>query len=130
MAEGWLRHLAGDRFESLSAGVSPAGFVHRIASTVMREVGIEIASFRSKSIREFLPAEGTPPDMIISVCDSANEKCPVFPDTVERLLWPVDDPYYSECEGEDLVNEYRRVRDEIRAAIEAGITNGAIGVAK
>lgn len=123
MAEGWLRQLAGSRCESLSAGVRPAGFVHRIAIDVMREAGIEIGRNRSKSIREFMPPEGIAPDLIVSVCDSAAQNCPTFPGDVNRLHWPVDDPYYSECEGEDLINEFRRVRDEIRAAIEAGIVS-------
>lgn len=126
MAEGWLRHLAGDRFEYLSAGVAPAGFVHRIAIQVMQEVGIDISRCRSKSIREFLPPAEIVPDVIISVCDKAANRCPVFPEHVERWLWPFDDPYYSECEGEELVSEFRRVRNEIRAAIEEELANGTL----
>ncbi|MBM3972250.1 MAG: arsenate reductase ArsC, partial [Planctomycetes bacterium] len=64
MAEGWLRHLAVDRFESLSAGAKPAGYVHPLAVQVMREAGVEIAQQFSKHIREFLPPQGTPPDLI------------------------------------------------------------------
>jgi len=128
MAEGWLRHLAGDYCESLSAGAAPAGFVHKLAILVMQELGIDISKQKSKSIREFLPPQGSPPDLIISVCDSASENCPVFPGEVDRLHWPFDDPYYSECEGEDLINEFRRVRNEIRAAIETGLENGAMGI--
>lgn len=128
MAEGWLRDLAGSRCESLSAGVSPAGFIHQHAISVMGEVGIDISTQRSKSIRDFLPPTGTPPDVIISVCDSAAQRCPVFPEDVERLHWPVGDPYYSRCEGEDLLNEYRRIRDEIRAAIKSGIANGTLAL--
>lgn len=126
MAEGWLRYLAEDRCESLSAGASPAGFIHKHAVTVMKEAGIDVSRQRSKSIQEFMPPEGIPPDMVISVCDSASQKCPIFPAHVERLHWPFDDPYYSECEGDELINEFRRVRDEIRTAIEEGIKNGVL----
>jgi arsenate reductase len=82
MAEGWLRDFAGSRCESLSAGVSPAGFIHQHAISVMSEVGIDISTQRSKSIRDFLPPNGTPPDVIISVCDSAAQRCPVFQRTL------------------------------------------------
>lgn len=128
MAEGWLRHLAGDRCESLSAGVSPAGFIHAHAIAVMDEVGIDISRQRSKSIRSFLSPAGMPPDVIVSVCDSAGQRCPAFPEDTERLLWPVGDPYYSRSEGEELLNEFRRIRDEIKAAIETGIANGTLNL--
>ena len=91
MAEGWLRHLAGNRFESLSAGAKPAGYVHPLAVQVMRESGGDISQQVSKHIREFLPPEGTPPDLIISVCGNAETECPLFPGSVERCYWSFDD---------------------------------------
>ncbi|MCA9081467.1 MAG: arsenate reductase ArsC [Planctomycetaceae bacterium] len=113
MAEGWLRHLAGDRFESLSAGAKPAGYVHPLAIAAMAELGIDISDLRSKHINEFLPPQGAPPDLIISVCSSAEKECPVFPAQVERWHWPFDDPYHAAGTPEEIQQEFRRVRDEI-----------------
>ena len=119
MAEGLLRELGGHRFEALSAGSRPTGYVHPLAIHVMSELGIDIASFRSKSINEFLPPEGTPPDTIISVCSGAEKDCPVFPGMVERLHWPFDDPAHATGTDEEILSEFRRVRDEIRATLES-----------
>ena len=124
MAEGWLRHLAGNRFESLSAGAKPAGYVHPLAVQVMRESGVEISQQVSKHIREFLPPEGTPPDLIISVCGNAEKECPLFPGHVERWHWPFDDPFHAGGSDEQRLAEFRRVRDEIRAKIESGLVAG------
>ena len=93
MAEGFLRHLYGDRFESLSAGAKPAGYVHPRAVTVMAECGIDISMQASKSIHDFVPPGGTPPDVVIGVCSTADKNCPVFPANVERRQWPFDDPF-------------------------------------
>ncbi len=118
MAEGFLRHLFGDRFESLSAGAKPAGYVHAKAIEAMQAVGIDIAQQTSKHINEFLPPDGTPPDLIISVCGSAEKECPVFPGAVERLHWPFDDPFHATGTPEEQAAEFERVRDEIRVAIQ------------
>ncbi|MGH7127259.1 MAG: arsenate reductase ArsC [Planctomycetaceae bacterium] len=125
MAEGLLRALGGERYESLSAGAKPAGFVHPMAVEAMREIGIDISGQRSKSIHEFLPPQGEPPDRIISVCDSAARECPVFPGEVERLHWPFEDPTHAEGSPEDTLAWVRRVRDEIRATIETQLINDA-----
>lgn len=113
MAEGLLRHLSEDRFEALSAGANPAGDVHPLAVRAMQELGIDISGQASKHINEFLPPEGEPPDLIISVCSSAEKECPVFPHAVERLHWPFDDPAYAAGTDEEKLVEFRRVRDEI-----------------
>ena len=118
MAEGLLRHLAGDRYGSLSAGAKPAEFVHPLAIAAMREIGIDISGQTSKSITEFLPPEGNPPDLIVSVCDSAAEQCPVFPGPVERLHTAFDDPANANGTEEEIMAVFRRVRDEIKATIE------------
>ena len=118
MAEGFLRHLFGDRFESLSAGAKPAGYVHARAVAVMAECGIDISTQVSKSIRDFLPPQGTPPDVVISVCSTADENCPVFPASVERWQWPFDDPFHATGSELEQMLEFRRVRDEIREQIE------------
>ena len=118
MAEGFLRHMFGDRFTSLSAGSKPSGYVHPLAVTAMSELEIDISDLSSKSIDVFLPPEGTPPDLIISVCSSAEKECPIFPGAVERLHWPFDDPADAEGTDEEKMVVFRRVRDEIKAKLE------------
>ncbi len=118
MGEGLLRHLAGDRYESLSAGANPAGYVHSLAIEVMQELGIDLSTHRSKSINEFLPPEGAPPDVVVSVCDSADQNCPVFPADVERVLMPFEDPAHAEGTDDEKRAVFRRIRDEIQTAIE------------
>ena len=118
MAEGWLRHLAGDRYEALSAGSDPAGSVHPGAVAAMAEVGVDLTGHRSKSIAEFLPPAGRPPDAIVSVCSSADERCPIFPGDVRRIPEPFDDPAHATGTDEEVTAEFRRVRDEIRAMVE------------
>lgn len=119
MAEGFLRALYGDRIEALSAGAEPAGYVHPKAIAAMHEVGIDISQQTSKSIREFLPPAGTLPDVIIGVCSTADENCPVFPAAVERWHWPFDDPFHARGTDEQKDAEFRRVRDQIRDRIVA-----------
>jgi arsenate reductase len=117
IGEGLLRHLGGERFESFSAGSQPAGFVHPLAIRAMAEIGIDISWHRSKSIAEFLPPSGTPPDLVVSVCDTAARECPRFPGNVERLHIPFDDPARASGSEEEKLAVFRRVRDEMRAAI-------------
>ena len=109
MAEGLLRHLAGDRFEVMSAGVSPTQ-VKPEAITAMREIGIDISSHRSKSVDEFSNEQF---DYVITVCDNANEQCPVFPGNAKRIHWSFDDPGAAEGHEDSRLVVFRRVRDEI-----------------
>lgn len=109
MAEGWLRHLAGDRFEVASAGTRPAG-LHPDAVPVMREAGVDIAGHRSKSVSEFLQQ---PFEFVITVCDSAKEACPYFPGKVQRLHWSFPDPAASSGTYEERLAVFRQVRDQI-----------------
>lgn len=125
MAEGLLRELAGGRCEALSAGARPAGYVHPLAVQVMAESGVDIAPQRSKSIDDFLPPRGTPPDLIISVCSNADRDCPVFPAEVARLHWPFDDPAHAVGAEAERLAEFRRVRDEIRARLTVWIREHA-----
>ncbi|GAB4136861.1 MAG: arsenate reductase ArsC [Planctomycetaceae bacterium] len=118
MAEGFLRELGGERFEALSAGANPAGDIHPLAVAVMQEEGIDISGQHSQSINDFLPPAGEPPDLIISVCDSAAEKCPIFPAQVERWHWPFDDPAHAEGTEEERLAFFRRVRDEIKERLQ------------
>lgn len=118
MAEGFLRELGAGRYESLSAGAKPAGYIHPLATLAMKEVGIDISGQKSKSIADFLPPQGEPPDVIVSVCDAAAKECPTFPGQVERIQMPFDDPAHAQGTDEEKMACFRRVRDEIRAAIE------------
>jgi arsenate reductase len=117
MAEGFLRHLAGDRFEVASAGIDPKG-VNPLAIAAMREVGIDISGHRSKTAGSLL---GQHFPYVITVCDNANERCPVFPGVLTRLHWPLEDPAKATgSEGERLA-VFRRVRDEIGRRVRAFI---------
>ena len=106
MAEGLLRNLAGDRFEVFSAGTI-ASFVRPQAIAVMNEIGIDISGHRSKSADEFLDDEF---DRVITVCDHANQRCPIFSGPAKRLHWSIDDPVISGSESEQLA-AFRRARD-------------------
>ncbi len=114
MAEGLLRHLAGDRFEAFSAGTE-ATLVRPLAIKVMAELGIDISRQRSKTLDRYL---SEPFDLVITVCDTAAEACPIFPGAAKRLHWSFEDPSEaSGSEAEQLV-VYRHVRDSIRTRIE------------
>jgi len=109
MAEGLLRHLAGDRFEVASAGVSPTQ-VRSEAITAMREIGIDISRHHSKSVDGFT---GQNFDYVITVCDNANEQCPVFPANTKRIHWSFEDPAAVDGDEQTRLTVFRRVRDEI-----------------
>ena len=118
MAEAILRDRGGSRVESLSAGAKPSGYIHEKAIAAVGEIGLSCEGQRSKTIDEFLPPAGSPPDLIVSVCTNADRDCPVFPMDVERLSWPFDDPAYATGTDEEIMGEFRRVRDEIVARID------------
>lgn len=113
MAEGLLRWMAGDRFEVLSAGVEPSQ-VRPQAIEAMREIGIDISKQHSKSVEEFAEQEF---DYVITVCDNANERCPVFPGQTKRLHWSFDDPAATKGDEAERLAVFRRVRDEIEARL-------------
>ena len=106
MAEGLLRHLAGDRFDVYSAGTSPKG-LHSASIAAMKEVGIDFTGHRSKALDEFL---GQRFDYVITVCDRAKQQCPIFPGAAP-IHWGFDDP--AEAPEEQQAQTFRRVRDEI-----------------
>jgi arsenate reductase len=111
MAEGLLRHDAGDRFTVESAGTKPST-VRPEAITVMKEVGIDITSHRSKHVDEFA---GQDFNYVLTVCDNAKENCPVFFGRATRLHHSIADPAAVEGSEEERLAEFRRVRDELRA---------------
>jgi arsenate reductase len=113
MAEGWLRQLAGDRFEVASAGTHPST-VNPLAIAVMGERGIDISSHRSKSVAEFLDQ---PFDFVITVCDQAAEVCPIFPGPAERIHWSFPDPAAVRGREEERLRAFRQVRDVLEARL-------------
>jgi len=110
MAEGLLRAMASERFEVVSAGVEPST-VRPEAIEVMREIGIDISSHRSKSVDEFTDEQF---DYVITVCDNAREHCPVFPGAAKRIHWSFDDPAAANGDEATRLETFRRVRDEIK----------------
>ena len=112
MGEGWVRHDLGDRVEVSSAGTRPS-FVHPRAVEVMAEAGIDISAHASKSVESL---KAIPFDLVVTVCDSAREACPVFPGATRTVHHAFDDPAAA-GPGDDALPVFRRVRDEIRAVL-------------
>jgi arsenate reductase len=117
MAEGWARHLKGEVIEAHSAGVDPHG-MDPLAVQVMAEAGVDIAGQRSKHVDELKDVAF---DYVVTVCDRANEACPIFSGRTKRVHAGFDDPprLAKGAQNEDeALGHYRRVRDEIRAFVE------------
>ena len=117
MAEGWTRHLKSDLIEPYSAGVEPHGLDPR-AVKVMAEAGVDISQHRSTNVTEVI---GIDFDFVVTVCDQANEHCPVFPGKTGVVHAGFDDPPRLAQDSrteEEALNHYRRVRDEIRRYVE------------
>ncbi len=110
MAEGLLRRDAGDQFEVFSAGVEPTA-VKPLAIKAMSEAGVDISGQRSKSVDELAGQEF---DYVITVCDNANQQCPMFPGKTERIHWSIADPAEAKGNEEEQLNIFRRIRDELR----------------
>ena len=113
MAEGWARHLKGDIFDVFSAGVEAHG-LDPIAVKVMAEAGVDISGHRSKLVTELLD-QGI--DYVVTVCDHAAEVCPRFPGKAKTIHHSFQDPpalAKNAKNEEEVLNIYRRVRDEIR----------------
>jgi arsenate reductase len=112
MAEGWVRHRLGDTWEVHSAGTQPAAYVHPLAIRAMLEAGVDISQHEPKSVQRFLRQ---PWDLVVTVCDSANESCPSFPGRVgERIHVGFHDPSFTPGSDEERMAAFRRTRDEIR----------------
>lgn len=113
MAEGWARHLLGDKVEAYSAGIKAHG-LNRVAVQVMQEAGVDISGQRSKTLQRL---EHVDFDYVVTVCDSASETCPVFPGNAKKIHRGFDDPpklAATAQSDEEAVAHYARVRDEIR----------------
>ena len=114
MAEGLVNSLYADRFQASSGGTE-ATMVHPAAIRVMAEIGIDLSAQRSKSVNEFIDQ---PFDHIVTVCDNARQGCPFFPGGKEYLHHTFEDPAACTGTDEEVLNCFRRSRDEIRAWIE------------
>jgi arsenate reductase len=114
MAEGIVNHYLGDRFQAFSAGTE-ATRVNPLAIQVLSELGIDISGHRSKTLDEFA---GEKFDYVITLCGSANERCPIFFGGVRRIHIGFDDPSQVNGTPEEVLPEFRRVRDDIRSRLE------------
>ena len=119
MAEAFLRALAGERFGVASAGTE-ATRVHPFAIQAMDEVGIDMAGHTSKFLDPLLDK---PVDYLITVCDSANDRCPVFPGRTTRIHWSFSDPSQATGTDQERLQAFRRVRDQIQARLRQWLEN-------
>jgi arsenate reductase len=116
LAEGILHAAAGDLVEVHSAGSKPAGYVHPKAIQVLKEIGIDISDHTSKHMNDFLDKKIT---TVITVCGNADQACPMFPGQVNRHHWGFDDPAHATGTEEEILAQFRRVRDQIQLVFEA-----------
>ncbi len=116
MAEGLLRAAAGDLVEVRSAGSKPAGVVNARAIQVMKEIDLDISGHRSKPVSEFF---NQPVATVITVCGDADDACPMFPGRSIRHHWGFTDPGQATGTEEEIMREFRRVRDEMKRVFDA-----------
>ena len=121
MAEGLLRHLAGERFDVQSAGTEPVP-VNPGAIETMSEIGIDISAHESKAVKPFL---GQHFGYVITVCDRASERCPIFPGAVKRLEWNLPDPAVVEGSASVRQQAFRSVRDQLAEHIREFVNSDA-----
>jgi arsenate reductase (thioredoxin) len=118
MAEGLLRHLAGDQMEVASAGTKPS-VVNPLAIEAMQERGIDISQHRSKHLNEYLSQLF---DYVITVCDNAAETCPMFPGKAERIHWSFPDPAAVQGDDEQKRDSFRQVRGALETTLQNWLT--------
>jgi arsenate reductase len=114
MAESLWNQLGQGKWEAVSAGSKPSGYVHPLAIKAMESIGVDISTARSKHVDEF---GDKPFDLVVTVCDNAKESCPFFPNAKRTLHWPFEDPAEFEGSDEERQAGFARVRDEISARI-------------
>jgi len=114
MAEGLARELGKDIIEPHSAGLTPAG-VNPMAIAVMKEIGIDISTQTSKAIDEKLLKQM---DIIVTLCGHAEAMCPMTPPEIKKIHWPINDPVGATGTEEEIMNAFRKARDEIKSNIE------------
>lgn len=116
MAEAIWNQLGEGGWQAVSAGSNPAGYVHPLAVEVTAESRLDLSEHRSKHLSEF---QNEPFDLVVTVCDSARESCPVFPGAKETLHWPFEDPVHATGTDEEKMQVFRMVRDQIRQRISS-----------
>jgi arsenate reductase len=114
MAEGWINHELGNRWHACSAGTAPAERVHPLAVRVMAEAGIDLSASRPEPVERYLNQQW---QLVITVCDSAQQTCPVFPGPVETLHVSFPDPAAATGSVEEQLQVFRTVRDDIRSRL-------------
>ena len=119
IAEGLLRKMAGERFEVFSAGTQKTR-VQPLAIEAMRKIGIDISGHRSTTLAELT---GEHFDYVITVCDSANESCPIFPGTTERIHWSFEDPTAATGTDEERLRVFETVRNAIQQRLRTFLTS-------
>ena len=119
MAEGYLRSVASDHFTAMSAGIEPKG-LNPLAVEAMAEIGIDISRHTSKDVVSLL---GQTIPYIVTVCDNAKERCPIFPGTWKFLHWSFEDPAAAQGTHEERMSIFRRVRDQIIEHIDREFVN-------
>jgi arsenate reductase (thioredoxin) len=123
MAEGLLRYFAGDQFEVYSAGLEPKA-VNLYAIQAMRDIGIAISSHQSKSVMDYVGRVHM--GIVITVCSNAEERCPIFPFTTQRLHWPFEDPAAFVGTEEETLQKCRDIRDQISARLQTWLKEQSI----
>ncbi len=119
MAEAILKHLDSERFEALSAGASPAGYIHPLVPAALEPMGISVIDQHSKSWEDF---KDHPPDLLVTVCDSAaSEVCPVWPGRPATVHWPLPDPVGTVGSDDEALVAARRVAERIELKIKSMI---------
>lgn len=122
MAEGFLRHYGGESVEVHSAGIEAHG-VNPNAVRVMSEIGIDISGHTSDNIGKYVDERF---DFVITVCDNAAERCPVFPGKAERLHWPFEDPGMARGSDAEVLDQFRRIRDSMEARIRKWLAESGL----
>ena len=112
MAESLARHFHGDAIDAVSAGSRPTGWVHPLAIRAMAEIGVDISEAESKSAERFLDQ---PFDVVVTVCDSAAQDCPLWPGAKRIEHWPIEDPSFA---GADAPRRFSETRDDLKRRIE------------
>lgn len=115
MAEAIAREFHGELIDPVSAGSRPAGFVHPLAIRAMKALGVEMDGARSKGVEEFLEE---PFDAVVTVCDSAAQDCPYWPNGGRVLNWPIEDPSWGPDDPATRFDRFLETRDELRRRIE------------
>ena len=116
MAEGILRNAASELIEVASAGSNPSGYVHPKAIAVLDEIGIDISSHTSKHMNDFLDQDV---HTVITVCGNADQECPTYPGQFHRHHWGFEDPAHAEGSEDEIMEVFRKVRNEIKLVFEA-----------